>query len=190
MDETELKKVCNEIYLKHKNALDFIYSHKSAEYELICSNFKDWLSAHNNTVIDKNSFWFSPEGAAWYIGFQSSYLNGLFGKVGNPEESLWKPGYFYCYQLVKYKNDSCCKLRIEFCYDRCLEENKKKIDVFFVTTGKKWEYKWGRKSYALNEYDTETLLNGNVAELMENIQAEEKKIQAEEEKIKNLYQAK
>lgn len=175
MNETEIKKVCNEIYMKHKKALDLIYTHKSSELELICLNFKDWLLEYNITDIEEKSLW--CEGS--YIRFKSLYLNQLFPCVDKKESGGWGRNSFYYYELLRI--DNCYQFYLAFSYNWCSDENKKKIDEFLEKMGKKDDCKpsqWGYIVYYLEqkEYDTDTFMKGDFESLIKNIRAEEEKI--------------
>lgn len=185
-DDPEIKKVCNEIYLKHKKALDLIYSYKSSEAELICLNLKDWLSENRDTGIDEKSLWVD-EG---WIRFKSSYLDELFPDESFPiikkrKECSWKKDSVYYYQLQKV-NDSYV-LDLAFGYDFISLENQPKIDEFLEKMGKQCDpSSWGYKIYSFeqNEYAADTFLQGDFTKLMNNIKAEEEKMKRKNGKKK------
>lgn len=177
MNETEIKKVCNEIYMKHKKALDLIYTHKSSELELIYLNLKDWLAKYN-TGIDKDSLWFQADKIGMFIRFKSFNLSKLFPNV-DQSESGWKRDSFYYYELYRMRDSY--QFYLAFSYNWCSDENKKKIDEFLEKMGKKDDCKpsqWGYIVYYLEqkEYDIDTFMKGDFESLIKNIRAEEEKI--------------
>lgn len=117
----EIKRVCNEIYLKHKKALDFIYMNKSSETELIYQKLENWLAEHH-TGIDNNSLW-NDRG---YIRFKSLYLTDLFPSVNN-EKRAWKIDSLYYYQLHYVNN--YFEFDLAFAYDFCLKRINKKLMI-------------------------------------------------------------
>lgn len=164
----EIKRVCNEIYLKHKKALDFIYMNKSSETELIYQKLENWLAEHH-TGIDNNSLW-NDRG---YIRFKSLYLTDLFPSVNN-EKRAWKIDSLYYYQLHYVNN--YFEFDLAFAYDFCFKENKQKIDDFLEKIGKPCEpSSWGYKICYLKQkkYAIDTFFKGDFKELIENIEAEE-----------------
>lgn len=169
----EIKRVCNEIYLKHKKALDFIYMNKSSETELIYQKLENWLAEHHDTGIDEHSLWVDGN----YIRFKSEYLNTLFPNV-NKEESGWKTDSFYYYEL--WRNNNSYKFWISFGYNKCSDENKPKIDEFLEKMGKQCAPSpWGGYkiySFTPNEYAADKFLKGDFTELMKNFKAEEEKM--------------
>lgn len=173
MNETEIKKVCNEIYLKHKKALDLIYANKSSETELIYLNFKDWIAEHTYTGVDENSLWVQGD----YIRFKTSYLTTLFPKVLQAE-SGWKTDSFYYYEL--WRNNNSYTFWISFAYTACSAENKQKIDAFLEKMGQQQApNSWGKfYHFEKKEYDRDTFLKGDFTELIKNIKAEEEKMKS------------
>lgn len=192
--ETEIKNECAKIYLKHKKALEFlclnknslflkykkalnfIFDKTSLEYNLIYSKFNKWLSVNNNEVIDKNSLkGFDEKEGAFHIQFQSAYLNSKF-KMSNEKKSYWETDYFYCYQLIKYKNDPFYQLCLKFCYKNCCDEDKQTINKFFEKMEKNVYHKGITAWYIVKEYKTVNIVQGDFTELMDTIETEEEEI--------------
>lgn len=112
--DSELVKICNEIYAKHRAALDLIFENKS---DLISETCMEWakkdprnLERGNNTVIS----------------FTTKEMDCIF--PAQQSSGAWNDNAAYYFQIRKYPE----KLRLSFVLDLTNNENdnlKKYLDV-------------------------------------------------------------
>lgn len=173
MDKQEIKQLCNEIYLKHKKALDFIYYNKSKEMEIIYNNLISWLES-NESIIDKSSIIFDGNN---FIRFKTLYLNKLFPDELE-KESGWGTTSFYYYELEKRQNK--CVLQLAFSYSTCSLEYQKKIEQCYDVMGKKFKKKdWPHLFEII--YDLDKIIE------LKNFINLEREILSVEEKLQNKF---
>ncbi len=66
MEDSEIARLCRDIYKKHKQALDLIYSHRPDETAVVSERMKELIGESGEFVIDtdsKSTIRFAP--VAW-----------------------------------------------------------------------------------------------------------------------------
>ena len=149
MKNTELIKVCNEIYMNNKEALDLIYENKFD----VCSNVRDICLNFLNENEDKYNIHILERQTKSEIAFTPEELKNDYERYANKQD-IW--GGEDCVMIgleIHNKPDS----NLEIClYIGPSEENAEssKVRDKIIQTAKAKEYKMKNKKFILIKTDT------------------------------------
>lgn len=159
MDE-ELISLCNEIYFKHKEALDLIFENKPDIRSNIYTIIEDALQALSNAralglIYEKD------KSVKSIIRFRTQALDNIFPHQRDPQvKSAWKDGSPYYYE-INNRPDSNLTVNLYFYYDSEHPEHHDSIDKAFECFKKqKGKGKWR----SLKHWNLKTLENNQKVE--------------------------
>ena len=98
--DKDIKKICEEIYKKHKDALELIYQYRPNEAAAISNHIQDFIERHAekyNIIFDKEN------SSNTYIRFTTRNMNELIPK-SNDLSFGWNNGYSFLYEIEVYGN--------------------------------------------------------------------------------------
>lgn len=98
--DNEIKKICNEIYKKHRDALELIFQYRPNEAASISNYIQDFIEQNADTygiIFDRDNC------SNTYIRFTTRYMNELIPK-SNDHSFGWNNGYSFLYEIEVYGN--------------------------------------------------------------------------------------
>jgi hypothetical protein len=95
VEDQRLKKICAEIYAKHKEALDLIYEHRLDEILNISAIVKDWCNEQRN---NGNLFFDEKNSQKGVVRFQTPKMSSILPD-SDENISVWKNKQFYFYEI-------------------------------------------------------------------------------------------
>jgi hypothetical protein len=95
VEDQRLKKICAEIYAKHKEALDLIYEHRPDEILNISAIVKDWCNEQRN---NGNLFFDEKNSQKGVVRFQTPKMSSILPD-SDENISVWKNKQFYFYEI-------------------------------------------------------------------------------------------
>lgn len=110
--DQELVDICNKIYSKHRQALDLIFENKTDQVVEACTK---WLESKKFKVIKSNNT---------VIAFETTEMEAIFPTDYSREDSAWKNGRLYCFEIRPNRNDS--KVKISLVFDLRIKNNENK----------------------------------------------------------------
>lgn len=150
VEDNELNNLCNEIYKKHRKALDLIYSHSDMGMNPTMRVLTETLTELSN----EGKIEYDPKDRA---SFHTPKMTEYLPKLSEPNSS-WGTNYAYCYWFKI--DDEKISLVFEIGSWGVDETTKAKLDGLFKTRhpkNKKETYKYKRletyKWVKLDEYD-------------------------------------
>lgn len=100
--DTELAKICAEIYAKHQKALDLIFENKPDKASKLAEMFRDWAS----TKAEKGELIFVPEKSAKTITrFKTKTMSEILPDSADTL-SGWGTSNYYFYEIVNVEGSS------------------------------------------------------------------------------------
>ncbi|MBQ6283060.1 MAG: PD-(D/E)XK nuclease family protein [Bacilli bacterium] len=122
MKDDELKELCNNIYRKHKQAIDLIIENKEDDYYYFYSIINEYLCNLKDQGIiiydEKDS---SPK----TLRFSTITLEKVFPLLSDTENSFWKNGRTCCYAIEIKDNRLVCELYFSnYFVDKDIQYNK------------------------------------------------------------------
>ena len=150
--DPKLVELCNEIYMKHKEALDLIYENKYDLNSQISSLCKDILRVYQNQGIE-----YDETSTKTYVRFRTQKLNSYFQGI------LPKESYYYQFEI---RNP--IKVMLEFYKDGDVNEDviektnsyacnfKKNYKKICTDNWKKWKRAWTIPKN-IDDYDEEDI---------------------------------
>ncbi|MDY0139354.1 MAG: PD-(D/E)XK nuclease family protein [Candidatus Izemoplasmatales bacterium] len=132
--DNELVKICEEIYKKHKTALDLIYEYRPDNISNISEYITDYIEMHAlkyNLVFDRK---YSTKS---YIRFTTKFIDSIVPRLDNNKFG-WGNGKGLMYEIELLSNTYCrCFLTISNLDDqKCIklyelsQANRKRFNVF------------------------------------------------------------
>ena len=96
MDEnTEIKKLCLEIYRKHKTALDLIYKYRPDDDLEISDEINEFLQSRQDIVYQHGSF----NSGKNCLKFTTNTMLNLLPQSPTMQEKLWTKGCYFLYEI-------------------------------------------------------------------------------------------
>ena len=138
-DDQELIGICNKIYLKHRQALDLIFENKTDQVVEACTK---WLKSKNFEIIKSSNT---------VIAFETVEMEEIFPTDNSRNDSAWKNGRLYCFEIRPNRNDS--KVKISLVFDLFIENDNRerfkeacgtpKGKQFYTAIVETFEYDYG-----------------------------------------------
>lgn len=137
-DDQELIGICNKIYLKHRQALDLIFENKT---DYVTEECAKWLESKKFKVVKSSNT---------VIAFETAEMEEIFPTDNSRNDSAWKNGRLYCFEIRPNRNDS--KVKISLVFDMCIKNNENK-EKFIRVHKKKRSNKWYTADSETFNYD-------------------------------------
>lgn len=103
----DIKKICCEIYLRHKQALDLIFENRFDTAAQISEVIQAWCTEKNGAVI-----YYNPNDTSkTFVRFTTPYMDSVFPKF-EKEQSGWKTDRMYFYEFDLRQRGSAYVIRI------------------------------------------------------------------------------
>ena len=187
MDDTKIIEICQEIYRKHKDALDLIYEHRPDRLQNLFEILKEWCkNKHNNGDI----IFVEHKSSKSYCRFRTAQMDRIIND--SSAVSGWGTNNHYFYEIYTYTEKSgIIKYWIQLSFsaqnlDKQEKEYLETIDGMFNSKKMKenWQWRTVYKTKTISINDTDTLLNER--EIYENLDNALKELLKKEEKILTL----
>lgn len=109
MDDEKLKKVCSEIYMKHKQALDLIYENIPNASNILFENFTEKFK---EVALEKGISFDLPKTTKSWIRFNTEHLLNVLPPFDDERLSDWGTKNTWYYEIKNEKNN--WKLQLSF----------------------------------------------------------------------------
>lgn len=184
--DEKLIQICNEIYTKHRRALDLIYENRPDAGYQMAKILKEWCSEKAKSGIIS----FDPDKSAKaYIRFTTPTMTDIITE-GSEANSGWKSNSYYYYEIVNRGDRIKVMLTIS---SKNLPEKQRSVCDRLVTilkpNDKKADWVWKRlkawKWYELKDSDPENM----VEEIKKRLDRYLEDIHKFEDKLVKLYES-
>lgn len=142
MNDTEIIKICQEIYKKHKGALDLIYEHRPDKQQNLFEIMKEWCFAkHGNGII-----FVENKSSKSYCRFRTPTMDRLI--PDSSSISGWGTNNHYFYEIMSWVEKSGeIRFKLQFVLSsqnltNDEREKLEKIDKLFNPKGLKPDWQW------------------------------------------------
>ncbi len=187
MDDTKIIEICQEIYRKHKDALDLIYEHRPDRLQNLFEILKEWCkNKHDNGDI----IFVEHKSSKSYCRFRTAQMDRNIND--SSAVSGWGTNNHYFYEICTYTDKSgIIKYWIQLAFsaqnlDKQEKEHLENIDGLFNSKKMKENWQWRTvhktKTISINDIDTHL----NEEEIYENLDNAFKELLKKEEKILTL----
>ncbi|MCI8469989.1 MAG: hypothetical protein HFJ35_00490 [Clostridia bacterium] len=181
MKNSEIEKICLDIYREHKEALDLIYNNINIDdtyqiYEEIVSSLEKKQSECKDIIFDRQ---YSTK---THIRFRTKAMEKMFPKLENTV-SYWNFPYDAFYEIINKRHNICIKFVVSASATYTQEdytklENKfKKIRKRKTSFGDKWKWK-GTKKYTVKDME-----NKPIEEILDELKKKINHLIKEDDKI-------
>ena len=189
MDDTKIIEICQEIYRKHKDALDLIYEHRPDRLQNLFEIFKKWCkNKHDSTEI----IFVENKSSKSYCRFRTTKMDEIIND--STSISGWGTKNHYFYELCTYTDKSGnIKYWGQLSFsshnlDLKEKEYLEKIDGLFNDKKLKdawlWRTVFKTKTFIINDADIQL----NEEDIYKNLNDAFKDLLKREEKILNTIQ--
>ena len=158
MDSQELKNLCNEIYTKHKQALDLIFENKESVTSMVSSVcYNKLLEIKNNYQIDFND----SRKPGVYIQFTTDMINQMKGELNDESVEV-----YYQFEFKPNSENGCNGWLKLVLHNTTKRYDKGKADIINsyavknkIAEYKDWQWKhiWGTSTTVFSEIDDNTI---------------------------------
>ena len=141
MGDYKLKKICQEIYTKHRQALDLIFENRDDITLQISEEVQKWCF----DMCQCGKLFFDPQNASkTSVRFTTNNMSKVFPELEN-SVSGWKTNNYYCYEVFIRSNQFLVTLRLSSInLTEAQKEKCNKISTLLGKADKKKDWVWKR----------------------------------------------
>lgn len=155
MQDNEIVRICQEIYKKHKDALDLIYENRPDRLLNVSEYFKEWCRKHENEILWEEED--EKKSIKSYTRFRTQRLELSSIPKSEEKKSGWKTKNFYYYEIAATcanNEDVSYAIQLVFSIANMSDEDRAKVEKI-ATELKSKKYKYNKiKSRQSHEWKT------------------------------------
>lgn len=188
MEDTKLIEICQEIYRKHKDALDLIYEHRPDKLQNLHEIIKNWCKNKH----DNGEFIFvENKSSKSFCRFRTPQMDSIIKDTSS--ESGWGTQNHYFYEICTYDDkNSGVKywIQLAFSAHNLNVEQKEPLEkITNLFNSKKFKNNWVWRTVYKTKISSinDTEIQSSEEEIYKNLNESLKDVLKKEEKIKTLF---